>query len=228
VKIAIYGDSFGANPIGVKNGYSPYPHVGLSWWEMLASKYTITNFCEWSGSLLFSTNQFLKTHEQFDKIIFLVTQPGRITVKDNEKNRHFINYEYSTFWKKDARKQGWSSLLDSVLSYYKYINNNEYSSLQHVSYLTYLQSLRSDIFLIPCFENSFKNNFCLCDIFNKEQEFWNVGYNVEKLDIRKGHLTNPNHEVLFDVFDKMIQTNTLSINIDMFKNPDLPKEKYIL
>lgn len=227
MKIAIYGDSFGANPIGVKD-YSIYPYIGPSWWEMLASKYAITNYCEWSASLLFSTDQFLKTHEQYDKIIFLVTHPGRITVKDNKKTRHFVNYEYSTFWKKDAKKQGWSDLLESVMSYYKYIDNTEYSNVQHLSYLTYIQSARNDIFLVPCFKHSFKNSFSLCDIFDKEQEYWNIKYDVSKLDIRKGHLTNPNHDVLYNVFDSMIQTNILSMNIDMFKNPDLLKERYIL
>jgi hypothetical protein len=227
MKIVIYGDSFGANPIGVKD-YTMYPYVQSSWWEMLSAKYNVVNYCEWSASLLFSTDQFIKTHEQFDKIIFLVTHPGRITIKDNKKYRHFVNYEYSTFWKKDAKKQGWSNLLDSVLSYYKYIDNTDYATVQHYSYLTYIQSIRSDIFLIPCFKHSFKNNFSLCDIFDKEQEFWNINYNVEKLDIRKGHLTNPNHSVLYNVFDKMIQTDKLSMSIDMFKNPDLPKEKYVL
>ena len=227
MKIAIYGDSFGANPIGVKD-YSLYPHIKESWWELLAHKYDLTNYCEWSASLLFSLNQFTHTHEQYDKIIFLVTHPGRITIRDKEQYRHFVNYEYSTFWNKDAKKENWSEILEAVLSYYKFIDNSEYSNLQHYAYLNYIKSIRDDVFLIPCFDHSFKNNFSLCDIFDKEQRYWNINYNVEKLDIRKGHLTNPNHNILFGVFDNLIQNNTLSININMFKNPDLPKEKYIL
>lgn len=228
MKIAIYGDSFGSNPIGVKD-YSLYPYVKEGWWELLSSKYSVTNFCEWSASLLFSTDQFVKTHEQFDKIIFLITHPGRITIKDNKKHRHFVNYEYSTFWKKDSKKQNWHDLLDAVLMYYKYIANDDYTELQHVSYLNYIKTIRQqDVFLIPCFRHSFTTEFSLCDIFDKEQQYWNINYDVGKLDIRKGHLTNPNHIVLYDIFDNMLQTNKLSLDINMFKNPDLCKEKYIL
>jgi len=227
MKIAIYGDSFGANPIGVKD-YSLYPYIQNSWWEMLASKYDVVNFCEWSASLLFSLDQFIKTNEQFDKIIFLITAPGRITVKDNQLYRHFVNYEYSTFWKKVAKQQGWSNLLDAVMYYYKYISNDELSLVQHQCYLNNIKFIRKDVHLIPCFKHSFKNNFSLCDIFDKEQKYWNIDYDVEKLDIRKGHLSNPNHILLYEIFNQMIKTNCFNANIDMFKNPDLPKEKYIL
>lgn len=227
MKIAIYGDSFGANPIGVKD-YSLYPYIKESWWEILATKYNIKNFCEWSASLLFSLDQFISTHENYDKVIFLVTHPGRITVKDTTTYRHFVNYEYSTFWRKTAKEQGWNDLLDAVLSYYKYIQNDNVEKLQHQSYLSHLKSVRKDIHLIPCFRHSFNTQFSLCDIFDKEQAYWNVKYDVNKLDIRKGHLTNNNHEILASIFEKTIQYNVFNPTIEMFKNPDLPKRKYIL
>jgi hypothetical protein len=227
MKIAIYGDSFGANPIGVKD-YSLYPYIKNSWWEILSAKYNITNFCEWSASLLYSTEQFIQTHQEFDKVIFLITHPGRISVKHDLKYKHFVNYEYSTFWRKDAKLQGWNDLLDAVLSYYKFIQNDSLSNIQHQSYLSYIKSIRNDIFLIPCFSHSFKNEFSLCDIFDKEQQYWNVKYKVDKLDIRKGHLTNPNHVILADIFDRMLIDGIFNANIQMFKEPDLSEGKYIL
>jgi hypothetical protein len=227
MKIAIYGDSFGANPIGVKD-YSLYPYVKSSWWEILSTKYNVTNFCEWSASLLYSTEQFIQTHQEFDKIIFLITHPGRITVKHNLQYKHFVNYEYSTFWRRDAKKQGWNDLLDAVLLYYKFIQNDSLSSIQHQSYLSYIKSIRADMFLIPCFQHSFKNNFSLCDIFDKEQQYWNTEYKVDKLDIRKGHLTNSNHVILANIFDNMLVNGVFNANIQMFEDPDLPKGKYIL
>lgn len=228
MKIAIYGDSFGANPIGVKD-YSIYPYVGPSWWEILSSKYAITNYCEWSASLLFSTDQFLKTHEQYDKIIFLVTHPGRITVKYNNTHRHFVNYEYSTFWKKDAKKQGWESLLDAVLTHYKYIADYDYALLQHEAYLNLVTSKRPDTILIPSFKNSIPNfnGFCLCDVFDKEQQFWKIKYDVSKCDIRKGHLTNKNHEIFYNLIEKILH-GVNELDLEKFTNPDLPKNMYLV
>lgn len=227
MKIAIYGDSFGTDPIGVKD-YSLYPYVEKSWWEMLSQKYQVTNYCEWSASLLFSLDQFIKTHQNYDKVIFLVTHPRRISLNDNGKFRHFVNYEYSTLWKQTAKKEGWSNILDAVLNYFKYIEDESYSNLQHNSYLNYIKTIRSDITLIPCFEDSFENNFCLFDIFNLEQQHWKIDYDVAKLDIRKGHLTNPNHKLLYKIFDNLIQTGKFDANIEMFTQPDLPKYQYIL
>lgn len=227
MKIAIYGDSFGANPIGVKD-YSFYPYIKESWWEILQTKYDIENFCEWSASLLYSTDQFIKTHQRFDKIIFLITHPRRISLKHKNQYKHFVNYEYSTFWKDTAKKQNWNEVLDAVLLYYKYIENEDYSNIQHLSYLNYIKTVRQDVKLIPCFKDSFENNFCLCDIFDKEQKHWDVDYRVDKLDIRKGHLTNPNHVILADIFDRMLITDVFDADIQMFSDPDLPKGKYIL
>lgn len=227
MKIAIYGDSFGACPIGVKN-YNDYPHVQSSWWELLSEKYNITNFCEWSASFLFSAEQFTRTHDKFDKVIFLVTHPRRITIKDNNKNRHFVNYEYSTFWKEDAAKQGWSDVLNAALYYYKYIEDKDYSNFQHISYLNYIQNLRNDVLYIPSFKDSFDNNFCLCDVFDKEQKYWKINYDVGKLDVRKGHFTNPNHKIMYNILDNYLKYNKFDIDLSMFVYPDLPKRKYII
>jgi hypothetical protein len=227
MKIAIYGDSFGACPIGVKN-YNDYPYVQSSWWELLSEKYEVTNFCEWSASFLFSAEQFTRTHDKFDKVIFLVTHPRRITIKDNNKNRHFVNYEYSTFWKEDAAKQGWNEVLNAVLYYYKYIENNNYSNFQHIAYLDYIKNLRKDVLYIPCFKDSFDNDFCLCDVFDKEQKYWKIDYDVGKLDVRKGHFTNPNHKIMYNILDNYIKYNKFDIDLSMFVNPDLPKRKYII
>lgn len=228
MKIAIYGDSFGAYPICMKD-YQGYEYVGNAWWEHLAETYNITNYCEWSASLLFSTDQFLKTHHNFDKIIFLVTHPGRITVKHNDSYRHFVNYEYSTFWKKDAKKDNWTELLSAVLMHYQYIANDEYSLLQHKSYINLIKQERPDAHLIPCFKNSIDNTVNnLCDIFLKEQQHWKIDYDVGKWDIRKGHLSKENNYILYKCIVEMLTYGVLDIDLDKFTYPALPKEKYIL
>lgn len=226
MKVGIYGDSFGASPI---QDYTKYNYIGPAWWEILEKKYIITNYCEWSASLLYSTSLFLDTYDKHDKIIFLVTHPGRITAEGKDRFYHFVNYEYSTFFKKRSKKENWEDLLTAVLYYYKHLANDKFNLIQHFSYLELIKSVQKDVYFIPCFENSLKNfNFCLCDIFNKEQEFWKINYSFKNLDIRKGHLSNENHIILAEKIDKYLETKIFDFNINQFTNPILDKKKYII
>jgi hypothetical protein len=81
---------------------------------------------------------------------------------------------------------------------------------------------------IPGFKDSFDNNFCLCDVFDKEQKYWKTDYNIGKLDLRKGHFTNSNHKIMYNILDNYIEYNKFDIDLSMFVNPDLPKRKYII
>jgi hypothetical protein len=74
-RVAVYGDSF-ADP----NGHGHWDHPELeqySWINLLGKKYDVTNFGKASSSVYYSYNEFLSSYEEYNKIVFLVTDEFR-------------------------------------------------------------------------------------------------------------------------------------------------------
>ena len=234
MKIAIYGDSFGAGfAFNVsKKGRALLSYIGDDWTEILASKYNVTNFSEFSSSLVFSVNKLEQTHTQFDKVIFLVTHPGRVTMGNPSRYQptpHFVNYEFSKLWSDRAKKESWVKELNSVLDYYLYIYNDSHATTTHLSLVNYITTLRPDTILIPNFDNSYKNitGGTLTDIFEKENKYWGVKYPIFEYDMRKCHMIRENNEILSHKMERWINGEPVLIDANDFVVPTLSKERYI-
>jgi hypothetical protein len=234
MKIGIYGDSFGAGyAFNISaNGKKLLEYIGLDWTEILATKYAVTNYSTFSSSLVYSVDMIEKTHIEFDKIILLVTHPGRITMGNPSKlqpTTHFINYDYSKLWADRAFKEGWLKELNSVLDYYFYIYNDDHANVTHRSLVNYVKYIRPDTVLIPNFSNSVDGTLgnTLIDIFEMENKEWNIEYPIFDYDMRKCHMTKENNEIFATCIDYWLQGNPVCINLDNFVKPLLSKERYI-
>ena len=116
MKIAIYGDSYGDNQQVLhdqnnlndqqtkifkkafkKSGYTNQ-NVFINnmrtkykcWVDLLSERFTVTTYAQGGSDCYFSYKKFLETHEQYDKIIFLKTFPGRLSLH-NKTWFHYIN-----------------------------------------------------------------------------------------------------------------------------------------
>jgi hypothetical protein len=234
MKIAIYGDSFGAGFAFKmsKKAQSSLSYIGDDWTEILASKFNVTNFSEFSSSLVFSVNKFEQTHSQFDKIIFLVTHPGRVTMGNPniyQPTPHFVNYEFSKLWADRAKEENWTTELNSVLNYYLYIYDESHVTTTHLSLVNYIKTLRHDTIMIPNFNNSYSNisGGTLTDIFEKENKHWGVKYPIFEYDMRKCHMVRENNEILSHKMERWINGEAVLIDTNDFVVPPLSKEKYI-
>lgn len=234
MKIAIYGDSFGSG-FGFKlsnNALEKLKYIGKDWTEILSEKYDITNYSEFSSSLVFSASLFEKTHCNYDKVVFLATHPGRITMGNPSKNQplpHFVNYEYSKMWQHRAQIEGWNTELSSILAYYLYIYHEPYDLLIHNSLIEHVKKTRPDTIMIPNFKNSFNDIIgnTLTDIFEMENTVWKVKYPILDYDLRKCHLTPENNLRLAEKMDTWISGSPVDIRVSDFVQPTVTKENYI-
>lgn len=235
MKIGIYGDSFGDSHHSFKNLSEDKKHrldaVGDSWVEILAKKYQVTNFCKYSSSFAWSVNNFVKTHTNFDKVIFLVTSPYRITMgfpHENQPTPHMVSYHSSKLWKDRAKKEGWSKHLDAVLDYYVYVHNEDLVQLSHMALISYTKSIRNDVILIPCFKNSFEHKGnCMNDIYQMENTHWGVQEPIIVRDIRKCHMTKNNNIIFADFIEKNLKNSEVNIEINKFKVPTQSSDMYL-
>lgn len=234
MKIGIYGDSFGAGyAFNVSaRGKKLLEYIGMDWTEILAARYSVTNYSAFSSSLVYSVDMIEKTHTEFDKIILLVTHPGRITMGNASKlqpTKHFVNYDYSKLWSDRALQEGWFKELTSVLDYYFYIYDDDHVNLTHRSLVNYIKHIRPDALLIPNFSNSFNGILgnTLTDIFDMENKVWDIEYPIFDYDMRKCHLTKENNEILAAHIEQWLRGTPVNINLDKFVKPLLSKDYYI-
>ena len=235
MEIAVYGDSFGDSHHSFKSLTNEQKQklsfVKDSWVEILAKKYSVTNYCKYSSSFEWSVNNFVKTHTNYDKIIMLVTSPDRITMgnpHNKQPTPHMVDYKNSVLWKERAKKEGWNKHLDAVLDYYIYVYNEELVDLKHKALLEYVKQLRPDTILIPCFDHSFEHPGAnLNDVYQFENRHMNIQTPILKRDIRKCHLTNENNAILAKIVERSIHGEDFFMDLNDFCIPKDSKEKYL-
>jgi len=89
MKIAVFGDSFGDD---YNLWPDPYLGVGPSWIDYLRNQnIEIDNYSCGGASLFYGYQRFISTYQKYDKVIFLVTSPGRISVPKGNQTEEFAN-----------------------------------------------------------------------------------------------------------------------------------------
>ena len=235
MKISIYGDSFGDSHHNFKNLSKDKKQrldaVGDSWVEILAKKYQVKNFCKYSSSFSWSVNNFVKTQDEFDKVIFLVTSPDRITMgfpHEKQPTPHMVDYHNSKLWKYRAKQEGWDKHLSAVLDYYVYVYNEELVQLSHNALITHVKSIRPDTIFIPCFEHSYQyEGNCMSDIYQMENQSWNIKDPITVRDIRKCHMTKTNNFIFANFIEQNLKYNEVLIDINKFKVPSESSNMYL-
>jgi hypothetical protein len=202
MKVAIYGDSHAACI------FERSINDDISYVEMLYHKYDIKNFGQGGSSLFYSYNLFLKTEKHFDKIIFLITTPGRIylnpfdhpTIHPNHLHITGINQaEWYTEIYSDENKKVFQSVKDYIL----YVQNMQQEQMFHELMTQNIKRLRPDALIIETtkFASGKDTDF----------NFWNIDEIAANIfaefnDFRHCHMSKEKHIILYEMIEENIKT----------------------
>lgn len=233
MKVAIYGDSFACINTKWDVGLDNF-HLGLSWVEILEREgYEITNFAKFGTAFMFSYENFLKEHKNYDLNIFVLTAPQRTYVKalDGIKlfghtwaDSEYKRVEQLPFYpKKDIHLE----ILKSVKTYLElWIDQEMVTHTQHVL-VNNLWNLAPDTIVIPAFSDSMSQTvinlfyaakYELKLVNEEEYKKFDFGY----LDCRrKCHLSNENNMILGKkVLDAIVNKQKIvTLHIDELTKP---------
>ena len=220
MRVGIFGDSFGDDADNFD------PNIP-SWIECIRQQgHLVDNYCKAGTNLWFSYKQFLKNHENYDKVILLVTWPGRIEI--NEKN---TLTELGKYWtvnniftaydstKDSGRKQQLQFLKDYVINLY----DPEKETMLHKAILNEIKLAREDVILYPCHASSIEHtdDLPLWEVteFENSTMSGDNRYGVYKargfIDARCCHMTAPNHKVVANMFIDRINGKESKLTKDL-------------
>lgn len=237
MKIAVFGDSFAEQYNTEK--IEPF------WWQALGEKYNVTNYGISASNLFYSFDAFQREHDRYDKIIFLVTSPGRLRIVTNipdlhSNHRYIPSHMMSEYHISRIEKEGTSTINDLLIEiynaarvYFLHLRDFKYENTVARLFVNEIKRIRSDSILIPCFADSYgtKTEFSLFDVCDRENIAWGLdriktmGYT----DRRACHMTVENNLILAEKIDQAIKTNSeLSLTINDFVIPSMDsKNQYI-
>lgn len=258
MKIGIFGDSFAAHSnleqkrLLTKEGKVIGENMTLGWPEIIESKYQTKHHAQAGSSLIFSVNEFMKYHSYYDKIIFVLTQPGRVLL--NNEIEELCNKIHKRGWHHIAgisdtsRKLKNFSLENSdfalikkafhaAQNYYYFIQRQENEIYLHKLMIEDIKKIRSDIIFIPAFATSFgnyENITSMWQIMEKEDAHWrtdpaNHKYFADNYsDLRHCHLTEENNFIFAEKVFQWLNGNSVVINLDDFVCPKDPITRYFI
>jgi hypothetical protein len=240
MKIGVFGDSYG-HTFDLTE-FEKYNNA-VSWTDILSKKYEVTNFGVPGSSVYFSFREFNTHHSQFNKVIFLATEPGRLTfeIGSEIKNpllspifkRHCNAYATADYYSKvfnDSRFPEDSARINAAKEYFLWILNrkeqNEYKQLM----LDKIKNVRPDALIMQPAEssNSIEHKLipCLLDISNIEVEYFGKGSFQELMDqgysdARPCHLTREDNKMFADKICNWIENQTIPILVKKILYPRL-------
>lgn len=239
LKVAIFGDSYADEFVYVpENDF----HGDLPWVRMLRKiiPHSVTNFALEGSSFYYSAKLCLEKHNDYDKIIFIVTFPDRIYLHSNSIDSHFwhianldhLFHKVQTY-KHNIATNSWNAsqmklneampYLNAVRDYYLYVYNFEQVKLFHDSLYEKLERSipKEKIIFIPVVRfaapaDETYNQTTLCDISNLDSR----PIDYKTTDTRQNHLNKKNREILAEYFAKWIETGIFNLNIKDFVSPE--------
>lgn len=224
--LAIFGDSFATT---FKNNNT------LGWTQLLENNYKVTNFASAGSSLFYSLDRFRKYQNNFDKVLFVVTIPGRLRVGINSgidiSEHRDITLETALYLVNELKEKNLSyraRIYQLVVDYYMYLQNTEYDQCVHNLMVDSIVSDRPDSILIPVANNSienFKEKYTMINITEKENKIWNQ-LPGNDLDTRNSHMTKENNEIFYKNVLNWLSGEPVNINIDDYVQPTKEELKY--
>ena len=259
--LAIFGDSYAQNGSDVF-GKLKSQTLGLEqdktvrrlrkqlrfWGNML--NYDISIFGFGGTDLLWSYAQFLEHHSSYDKIIFVATQPSRVTVnksysiKKNDDRKSTCGYIDAEHKENNATDIKLKDFYNALKLYHLHVSGRYANRdiLMAASVFHSIRAIRPDVKFIKAFdmhysvwkpyhtnEISIPNVNCLHNIYNYENKLFGK-QPKDTVDSRVAHLTKESHNILVDLISKWLDTDNTWFDFDIrdFSNisPD-PKEYFI-
>jgi hypothetical protein len=218
--LGIFGDSFASQQLPMHNNYP-------SWVDILSNSYQVTcHSIVYENSLYESKMLFDQFYTNYDKIVFVITDPYRFqlqltsgyyytvsNVDDCSVLQERLNIsKFTEDWYKLEYAKQWTMLDPHPLGKYK--NYVQLCTIEDIL------DLRSDTVLIPAFNNSIpQQSACLNDIRSKELEQLTLPKDFFKqyIDLRPCHMTAFNNNVFAQQVDRILQGTNNSINLSDYE-----------
>lgn len=223
MKIAVFGDSFCAEYETPPLSFDP--PLPPSWYRTLENYgHTVTTFGASASSILYSA-QLLEEHaNNFDFIVWAVTNPPRLSIKIDQPpyNLHFTSIESH----RDADLKDIESQLKckAAQDYLKYLSNTHEQNLIGRALVEYFLNKYSNLMVVPCFKDPLDAEFNLYDLCCWESnhyfpytEFHDVCR--EYWDMRRCHLTTDNNIILGNLIAKNLSPGLFQTSYDNFVLP---------
>ena len=180
-----------------------------------------------SGSdLYYSYNQFVNNHENYDKCIFVVTSPERIStnihgwIHCNNIEAAKEKYEFAT----DKKIKKYFSVLIDVFNEILYKDPTRVE-LMHQAMLDSIKLIRPDTIFIHAFND-------LYDVYKMELDSWNLKSKDTQdykkyIDLRVCHMTNANNEILGNyILNNLNVLGRLDVSKANWKTPSIADKNY--
>ncbi len=212
-KTAVFGDSF-TDPTSDRypTWYCDYDTFGKN-----------------GSDIYYSYSMFLDNQDDYDKIIFAVTNPLRHSREDGEDWIHLTNYD-ACISRKDE-----SVIYKAGVEYYTHIQTTsvqrEHTFAQLM--LNHIRSIRPDTLFIKCFKNCpGPDLLTFGEISNIERgetiiKDWD---NDGLIDLRMAHFTRETHDIIRFEIDKALLGNHKWLNMEpkLFANLEFDKTEYFV
>ena len=229
-----------------------------TWMEFIRDDTTsVTSHAVSGTDIIWSFTQFEKHHEVYDKVIFLLTSPGRISINynfDNTIDQVSVSSIQRTKklqdkYRDDTSEQG-RELYNTSLNLEKWhelCTVDGFLERECISYnlvIERIKQLRPDAKFIRSFSNfpkfwlppNGKSRFTrmgtsLHDILEVEDKILKYDQTFHMInDVRQCHLTTESHEILAGQIKKWLITNKRFLDIDLLEFEDInpdPKKYFV-
>jgi hypothetical protein len=223
MKLAVFGDSFGDDYTLWPN---PYTGVGPSWSDFLRIQgIEVDNYAGGGASLFAAYQKFIANYQSYDKIIFVVTTPGRITVPMDNITVDWYSYSQARNELKYATNPARRTKLKAICDYFIHVKNDDYDNVTHKLMIKDILEKHDSVLMLPCFENSgIDGKIPLLKISEFEANFWNFKNTIlpnsdTEYDSRKCHMCEENNLMLGQEVYNWVKTGNYNLTPDKFKTP---------
>ncbi len=229
MKIGVFGDSFADEKV-----YEKLP--GKSWVEYLREDYNhdVTSFGKIGTSIYYSYDLFLGLHKNYDKIIFVCTDLGRIHLphyinvnEDYEWVRHIPNLTTAESHLDPNKMQ--CHTIDSIaatkaaIEYFKYLYDPGKELVVQNLIINDIFTRRPDTVMMYLHKEQspwqHKDMVGLIDISAKELRAHGYENILMELDQRKCHLSEANNRKLAEKVNSWLAGHEQTLTLDEFEEP---------
>jgi len=223
MKIGIFGDSFADDrTMWVEH----FKDVGPSWIDYLRDQnIEIDNYAFGGSGLYFSYEKFISNFQKYDKIIFLVTSPGRISLPDKDgKYSHWygpamVEEDLATCFDYNKKVR-----LNAVRDYFMYVKNDKFDNLVHDLLIENISKKHDSMLMIPSFIYSrIRSSMPFIKISEFEAAFWNLKdvlpHSLGLQDARKCHMCEENNLMVGEEVFNWVKTDKFNLDPKKFKIP---------
>lgn len=155
--LGIFGDSF-ADP---SHGHDNYPEERQYGWPcLLSDSYDVEIFARGGSSLYYSYKLFLEHQHRFSKVIFAVSEPGRLCenrIKSTLGEDEFVfvpSWQQANYWLENDIKHIDKNEIDKLKAmrdFYLHVDYYESSTLFSELLVKRIRDIRPDVLLINSF-----------------------------------------------------------------------------